>query len=312
MVQVCASINDPYELDKVVPKDLDSICNTTKNLVMQRSFELLGIRKPQSPPLPEDPDQFFENMINQMIDQVETQNHHGEMLVNQAVLLFNHMGIEHYLSETDKPARDIMSRDPSIEELVNQLREAHSQEQKNFIHAQVQVLKLKHIYTRVQNPNVWLNPDLRVLIANSSQEKLRTLAAALNHNERSRSCSHNITLGNREIDEIYRRFITEIVERNPEERPMNINESAAWFEDINNMNERLANFQRNSQNRVRRPMPDGIRHVSNRANFRVINELISNFRFPHYLVPMSDNEEVNEDGPDHNLNDRNPQEQEQN
>ncbi|CAL2050982.1 unnamed protein product [Caenorhabditis brenneri] len=78
MFQFRASIKDAYELDEVVPKDLKSFCDTTKNLVMQRSFELFGIREPPSPSLLED--QVFEHMVNQIIDQVEVQNHHGEVL----------------------------------------------------------------------------------------------------------------------------------------------------------------------------------------------------------------------------------------
>ncbi|CAL2050580.1 unnamed protein product [Caenorhabditis brenneri] len=53
MIQVCASIQDAYELRNVVPKDLDSFCDTTKKIIMQRSFELLGIRKPPSPSVSE-------------------------------------------------------------------------------------------------------------------------------------------------------------------------------------------------------------------------------------------------------------------
>ncbi|CAL2033890.1 unnamed protein product [Caenorhabditis brenneri] len=94
MIQVCASIKDAYELDEVVPKDLDSFCNRTKNLVLQRSFELLGIRRPPSPPLPEERDQLFEHMMNQIIDQVEVQNHHGQILVDQFELLLEHLCLE--------------------------------------------------------------------------------------------------------------------------------------------------------------------------------------------------------------------------
>ncbi|CAL2033892.1 unnamed protein product [Caenorhabditis brenneri] len=146
MIQVCSSIKDAHELDEVVPKDLDSFCNTTKNIVMQRSFELLGIRKPQSPPLPENPDRFFEHMLNQVIDQVEVQNHHGEVLKDQVHLLSEHVFIEKRFREKDGAAEVIFREDPLIKELLDQLKEAHEQGERNFIHAQIQVLKLKHLY----------------------------------------------------------------------------------------------------------------------------------------------------------------------
>ncbi|EGT44410.1 hypothetical protein CAEBREN_15155 [Caenorhabditis brenneri] len=135
MIQVCSSIKDAHELDEVVPKDLDSFCNTTKNIVMQRSFELLGIRKPQSPPLPENPDRFFEHLLNQVIDQVEVQNHHGEVLKDQVHLLSEHVFIEKRFREKDGAAEVIFREDPLIKELLDQLKEAHEQGERNFIHA---------------------------------------------------------------------------------------------------------------------------------------------------------------------------------
>ncbi|EGT49669.1 hypothetical protein CAEBREN_16568 [Caenorhabditis brenneri] len=114
MIQVCASIKDAYELDEVIPKDLDSFCNTTKNIVMQRTFELLGIRKPRSAPLPELPDEVFELRMNQLIDQVEVQNHHGEVLADQAELLYNHMITDFHFSGRDNAAETIVRDDPLV------------------------------------------------------------------------------------------------------------------------------------------------------------------------------------------------------
>ncbi|EGT58554.1 hypothetical protein CAEBREN_18621 [Caenorhabditis brenneri] len=285
MIQVCASIKDAYQLDEVVPEDLNSFCNTTKNIVMQRSFELLGIRRPPSPPLLENPDQVFERMINQIVDQVEVQHHHGEVLKDQVDLLFDHMITESHLGRRDKPGKEIICADPLIKELSDQLRNAGEQSERNFIQAQIQVLTFKHIYTRVRNEELGFHPTLCDFIIRDVPVKLRALSAILNSNERSQSRSHKVTLGNREIDEIYRTITTEAIRNNQVEPLRNANESAVWLQGIDELNNTFKTFADFTQHRTKRPRPHNQREVSNRASFRVINELIRNARDFYYTVP---------------------------
>ncbi|EGT49586.1 hypothetical protein CAEBREN_09011 [Caenorhabditis brenneri] len=281
MIQVCASIKDAYELDEVIPKDLDSFCNTTKNIVMQRTFELLGIRKPAQPPLPDLPDEVFELRMNQLIDQAEVQNHHGEILEDQVQLLWIHLFTKFHSCYKDETAKQIGRDDPLIKELSNQLRQAHEQGERNFIQAQIQVLELKHIYTRVKNEELGLEPNYRTYLMEDIPIRLHHLSAVLNRHKRSRSRSQIDMLGNREIDEVYRRITT--MERNQaKQRPRNMYENPTWLQNINRLNCVLKIFLRNCQNRMQRPMPDGIRHVSNRASFRAITEFVVNTRYIHY------------------------------
>lgn len=293
MIQVLSSVKDADELDDVMPKDLGSVCNTTRNIIMQKSFELLGIRKPVSPPLPKDSNQLFEHMMGEMIDQAEVQNHHGEVLYNQSRLLLNQVGMEHFLQRT--AAGDIFRGDPLIMELSDQQRDMHGQDKKNFILAQVQVLKFKHIYTYERN-------RLHDLPHPSLLSELRFLSTLLNIDEQSRSQSQKVLLGNRGIDEIYRKINADTMEKNQAERPRNVSERATWLQGIDTLNDTVVDFCRRQQNRITRPMPAGIRQLSNNATFRTINELVSNSRNFHYGVFPWDNrehvEEVNEEGPD--------------
>ncbi|CAL2033888.1 unnamed protein product [Caenorhabditis brenneri] len=278
MIQVCSSIKDAYELDEVVPKDLDSFCNTTKNIVMQRSFELLGIRKPPSPPLSEDPDQVFEHMINQIVDQVEVQNHHGEVLKDQVYLLVEHVFMEMCICGPGETARGVFRDDPLINELLEQLRDAHEQEEKNFIHAQIQVVKLKHFYTRFQNPEFIVNASFRDMGVFEIPGKLAKLSAMLNRDERSQSRSQKLTLGSREIDEIYRAVTMEEIRNSQAEPPRNVDDNAVWIQDIDEMNDSLKLFLNATQHLIQQLRPINQREVSNRASFRIIDEIIHNAR----------------------------------
>ncbi|CAL2034634.1 unnamed protein product [Caenorhabditis brenneri] len=278
MIQVCASIKDAYELDEVIPKDLDSICNTTKNIVMQRTFELLGIRKPLSAPLPEQPDEVFELRMNQLIDQVEVQNHHGEILEDQVQLLWIHLFTKFQSCYKNETTKQIGRDDPQVKELLDQLRQAHEQGERNFIQAQIQVMELKNIYTRVKNEEPVINPDIRTYLMEDIPIRLSHLSALLNRNERYRSRSQIDMLGNREIDEIYRR-ITATEQNQAKKLPRNMVENPTWLQNINRLNCILKVFIRNSRIRMRTPMPHGIRHVSNKASFRAINEIVFSTRY---------------------------------
>ncbi|EGT44418.1 hypothetical protein CAEBREN_15894 [Caenorhabditis brenneri] len=311
MIQVCASIKDAYELDEVVPKNLDSFCNTTKNIVLQRRFELLGIRKPPSPPLPDEPDQVFEHMMNQIIDQVDIQNHHGQILGDQIDLLLEHVFVEKLpISDVTE---QVIRNNPLIKELTDELRYARDHEETNFIQAQILVLKHKDIYTTVQDLEHEMDPAARATITTIVPQSLLGLAKLINDHKRSYR-SFRVTLGDREIDRIYR-DITEIPigywqrRHNPD-----VTEHAGWIQRINVLNDYLSE-RINERGRIRRPLPDITRHVMNRANFRAINEFVNNVRCYHYsflrdIQPEND-EDGDEDGPDHEVDNQNLQEQEQ-
>lgn len=277
MSQVFASIKDKYELDEILPKNLDSLCNSTKNLVMQRSLELLGIRKPPSPPLPEDPDQVFEIMISQMVDQIEIQNHQGEVLKDQVELLFDHMITEVHFTETDK---EIIRGDLLVQELLDQLRNAHEQSERNFIHAQIQVSAWKELYTILQNRV--MDDVLRASLIPKTTERLRMLAAKLNRDEKSRSQSHKVTLGNRDVDEVYRRLTAEAMQQNQTERPRNVNYCPVWLESIHDLSSKMEKFAIYAPLYVPRPRPDNRRAVSNQASSRIVDDLLINARNVYY------------------------------
>ncbi|EGT44482.1 hypothetical protein CAEBREN_25552 [Caenorhabditis brenneri] len=308
MVQVCASIKDAYQLDEVVPKDLDSFCNRTKNLVMQRSFELLGIRKPPSPPLPEDPDQYFENRMNQIIDQVEIHNHHGQILGDQIELLLEHVLLEGHMHEFSDATVQTVRDNPLIKELVDELQEAHEPEEVNFIQAQIMVLKCKDCYTEVEHLDDWMAPVPPPISA-----ILEDFAIIINRNKRPHR-SYRVTLGDRKIDEEYR-SITEFAIQYCQNQPIqDVTDHASWIERVNDLNGYLSD-EINKRERIQRLMPDGIRQVSNTANFRTINEFVSNIRSFQYSVPRVFqpvvNEEVIEDGPVQDADDQNRDEQDQ-
>ncbi|CAL2033895.1 unnamed protein product [Caenorhabditis brenneri] len=309
MIQVCSFIKDAYVLDEVIPKDLDSFCNTTKNIVLQRSFELLGIRKPPFPPLPEEPDEVFEHMMNQIIDQVEIQNHHGQILEDQIDLLLEHIFIEKLPPRIHEVTDQVIGNNPLIKELTDELRDARDHEEINFIQAQILVLKQKDIYTTVWDLEHEMDPAVRAKITAVFPDGLLALAVLINKNKRSHR-SFRVTLGDKEIDRIYR-DITEMAIGYCQ-RPHNpdVTEHAGWIKRINVLNDYLFEMN-NERNRIRRPMPDIIRHVSNRASFQAINEFVNNVRCYHYSFlranqPESD-EDGDEDGADQDMDDQNPQ-----
>ncbi|EGT44322.1 hypothetical protein CAEBREN_14519 [Caenorhabditis brenneri] len=309
MIQVCSSIKDAYELDETIPKELDSFCNTTKNIVLQRSFELLGIRKPPSPLLSGEPDQVFENRMNQIINQVEVQNHHGQILGDQIELLFEHLFLEENMPRFGDAVAQALRDNPLIKELTNELREAHEPEEVNFIQAQIMVLKCKDIYAAGQHPDDWMLP-----VPSSIRARLRDFAIIINRNKRSHR-SFRVTLGDRKIDEAYRSITESAVRYCQRQHIRDVTEHASWIEKINGVNGYL--FETiNQQDRVRRSLPDGIQHVSNRSNFRAISEFVSNVRSFHYsflrVIQPENNEDGDEDGrPDQDVDDQNLQEQNQ-
>ncbi|CAL2052151.1 unnamed protein product [Caenorhabditis brenneri] len=203
MIQVCSSIKDAYELDEVVPKDLDSFCNKTKNIVLRRSFELLGIRKPPLPPQSEQPAKVFEDMMNEFLDQADIQNRHGTILADQAVLLKKHIIYEEYLDRIIPEAKPLIQQDPRINELMEELRNTHSPAERNAVLAQILVVKTKNMYTRKCEKGESQDPT-------ASLEKLYRI---IHRNKRDHSTPQPSVRGELLIDHMYRRTIETVKEK---------------------------------------------------------------------------------------------------
>ncbi|CAL2052557.1 unnamed protein product [Caenorhabditis brenneri] len=318
MTQVLSCVEDAYQLDEVVPRNLDSFCNTTKNIVLQRSFELLGIRKPSAPPLPEEPDQVFEHRMNQIIDQVEIQHHHGEILENQIELLCLHSFVEEILSKVINSAvAETIPDNHHIKELANELRDAHEPEEINFIQAQILVLKCKDMYTAVKDSGERMSQDFIENITTHLLKLLTYPAVLISKNKRSHR-SFRVTLGDRDIDEMYRDITERAVGESQRELIRDITVYPSWIEAINMLDEFITAMI-NARYWLRKPIPDGVRQVSNKANFRAINEIVSKARCYHYsfvttehAVQPENEDNENEGGPDGDVNNRNQQEQDQN
>ncbi|EGT35134.1 hypothetical protein CAEBREN_08667 [Caenorhabditis brenneri] len=316
MTQVLSSVEDAYQLDEVVPRNLDSFCNTTKNIVLQKSFELLGIRKPSAPPLPEEPDQVFEHRMNQIIDQVEIQHHQGEILDDQIELLFLHSFVEEMLSKLINSAEAETIRDNHhIKELANELRDAHEPEEINFIQAQILVLKCKDMYTAVKDSEDRMSQDSIEEVTTHLLKFLNSPALLISKNKRSHR-SFRVTLGNREIDEMYRDITERAVRELQIQHIRDITDNPSWIEAMNKLDEFISEII-NIRYWMRQPIPDGLRQVSNKANFRAINDIVSKARCYHYsfvtterAVQPENEDNENEEGPDHEENDQH-QEQDQ-
>ncbi|EGT35114.1 hypothetical protein CAEBREN_11921 [Caenorhabditis brenneri] len=316
MTQVLSCVEDANQLDEVVPKNLDSFCNTTKNIVLQRSFELLGIRKLSASPLPEKPDQVFEHMMNQIIDQVEIQHHHGEILENQSELLFLHSFVEEILSKMINSAVAETIRDNHhIKELADELRDAHEPQEINFIQAQILVLKCKDIYTAIKDIGERERDQDRESLDKLNNILLNFLvkpALLICKNKRSHR-SFRVTLGDRDIDEIYRDITGRAVRESQKQHFREITGYPSWIEAMNLLNNVVSEML-NVGGRFRKPIPDGVRQVSNRADFWTIHEFMSKMRCYHYGTELpiqpEDDDNENEEGPDHDENDQH-QEQDQ-
>ncbi|CAL2052556.1 unnamed protein product [Caenorhabditis brenneri] len=314
MTQVLSSVEDAYQLDEVVPRNLDSFCNTTKNIVLQRSFELLGIRKLSAPPLPEEQDQVFEHMMNQIIDQVEIQQHQGEILANQIQLLFLNTIIGEFLTRLSnlQLAAQTIRDNHYINELADELRDAHDHEEINFIQAQILVLKCKDVLTTVKDSGEMNQASMETL-NKILLNFLNDSAVMICKNKRSYR-SFRVTLGNRDIDEMYRDITERAVRELQRQHIRNVTDYPPWIEKVNLLKDFVSEMV-NVRFPIRPPIPDGVQQVSNKANFRALHEFMSKMRCYHYGTELpiqpEDDDNENGEGPDQNLNDQNAQELDQ-
>ncbi|EGT44509.1 hypothetical protein CAEBREN_25756 [Caenorhabditis brenneri] len=76
-------------------------------------------------------------MMNQIIDQVEVQNHHGQILVDQFELLLEHMCLEEHMLGLSDTAAQTVRNNPLSKELADEMREVHDPEEVNLIQAQL-------------------------------------------------------------------------------------------------------------------------------------------------------------------------------
>ncbi|CAL2048279.1 unnamed protein product [Caenorhabditis brenneri] len=227
MIQVCSSIEDAYELDDVVPKDLNSFCNTTKNIVLQRSFELLGIRKPPLPPQSEEPVTIFGDIMHELLDQADVQNRHGMILADQATLVKNHIISEEILDRELPQVRPMIQQDPRVHELMEELRNSHSPAERNAVRAQIQVVKFKNIYTALSEIGETPEHLLRERMSFCLGELYRIIL----RNQRNHSESNPINRGELLVDQMYRE-IMQLVDARPTEA-LNDGFEPIWVTKIN-------------------------------------------------------------------------------
>ncbi|CAL2033972.1 unnamed protein product [Caenorhabditis brenneri] len=240
MIQVCSSIKDAYELDEVVPEDLDSFCNTTKNIVLRRSFELLGVRKPLLPPQPEDPIIAFEGLMGEFLDQADLQNHHGMILADQAALVKDHILYEEYIDRSIPQAKPLIQQDPRIHELMEELRNTHSPAERNAVRAQVLVVKYKNIYTTL----IEMGESPEHQLIEKAFFILDELYRIIHRNQRDHSKPQPSVRGDLLIDHMYRRIIETVKERLATGAPQqNIGFEPIWVTKINKETEVLFPFQ---------------------------------------------------------------------
>ncbi|EGT57749.1 hypothetical protein CAEBREN_10773 [Caenorhabditis brenneri] len=279
MIQVCSSIKDAYELDEVVPKDLDSFCNKTKNIVLQRSFELLGIRKPSLPPQPEESEIVFEGLMGELLDQADLQNHHGMILADQAALLSNSLIFEEVLDREVPQAKPTILQDPRIHELMEELRDTHSPAERNAVRAQVLVVKYKNMYTTLIEMGAAPDHPLR----ESIMLMLDRLYIIIHRNQRKRFKPQPSVRGELLIDQIYRRTIETVEGRLANEAPQqNIGFEPIWLATINRTGQSLPWRPEVTLN-IRQGISNLFRKVSGEASFLGLNFFVQNAREWFYL-----------------------------
>ncbi|CAL2052378.1 unnamed protein product [Caenorhabditis brenneri] len=266
MIQVCSFIKDAHDLDEVVPKDFDSFCNTTKNIVLRRSFELLGIRKPPMPPQADDPRLVLEDMMNELLDQSELQNHHGKILADQAGLLKDHLVLEEYLDRSLPQARPRIQGDPRIHELMEELRNTHSPAERNAVRAQIMVVKLKNINTTLTEMGKGPDHPWRY----TTPYNFGVLYEIIVQNQRDHSKPQPSVRGNLPIDDTYREVIEIVKTRLPAEAPLYTGTEPIWVTNISRAADALIPRQTERAQNDSKPIPNELREVSGESRFQGI------------------------------------------
>ncbi|CAL2052334.1 unnamed protein product [Caenorhabditis brenneri] len=268
--QVMNSINDSFVLNEVVPSDLDSLSNNTKSIVLRKAFQLLGHRKPSPPSI--EHEETFEQRINEILDQVEIQNHEGQVLADQCKLLKTHLIVEEFLSLKPNGIRlDEVNNDAEMRELRNLRHLAHDALERNYFEAQIQVAKWKHLYTKIDDADPeGIAFDKEIVI-----DILLWFPPIINRNKRNNVGALELAVGNRPIDEIYRNGVARI--GNLQLVP-NLMNASQWMRTIEITTPRVENRQLENVQ-----IPDGIRQIPAEANFTILDNFIRNIRTKYYI-----------------------------
>ncbi|CAL2052613.1 unnamed protein product [Caenorhabditis brenneri] len=279
-IQVCSSIQDAYELDEVVPKDLDSFCNATKNIVLQRSFELLGVRKSPLPPQPEHPELVFGEMMNEFVDQAELQNHHGMILADQAALIKGHIAYEEYIDRTLPEAKPMIQQDPRIHELMEDLRNTHDAAERNAVRAQILIVKLKNIYTTLSGMGAASEHPLSEGILFNLESSYRIIL----RNQRNHFKSAPSVRGEKLIDQMYRRIMENVDDSLPTEAvPLNNGTKPIWVTKIREESDQLLPYRTGISKKDSARISEGRREVSKEASFPGLVRFVQMARESFYM-----------------------------
>ncbi|EGT40009.1 hypothetical protein CAEBREN_09940 [Caenorhabditis brenneri] len=271
--QIMNSINDSFVFNEVVPADLDSLSNNAKSIVLQKAFELLGHRKPSPPPM--EHEETFEQRVNEILDQLEIQNHEGEVLADQCRLLRTHVTLEQFMSlkQLDRIGLGEINNDAEIRKLKDQRHSADALE-RNYFEAQIQVAKWKHLYTKIDNADLEANTFDKETALTLIIKILFLLPPIIDRSKRNNVGALELAVGNHPIDEIYRNDVARI--ENPQIVP-NLENVPKWMKSIEYSS---PSIQIGQWENVR--FPDGIRQVSADANFTILDNFIRDIRNMYY------------------------------
>ncbi|CAL2052333.1 unnamed protein product [Caenorhabditis brenneri] len=272
--QIMNSINDSFVLNEVVPTDLDSLSNNAKSIVLHKVFELLGHRKPSPPPM--EYEETFEQRVNGILDQVEIQNHEGQVLADQCRLLRTHVIVEQFMSlkQLDRIAPGEINNDAEIRKLKDQRHLAHDAQEQNYFEAQIQVAKYKALYTKIDNADLEANTFDKEAALPLITKVLFLLPPIINRSKGNNVGALELAVGNLPIEEIYRNGVARI--GNPQIVP-NLENVSEWMKRIESSS---PSVQIGQWENVRFPV--GIRQVSADANFTILDNFIRNIRNMYY------------------------------
>ncbi|EGT43848.1 hypothetical protein CAEBREN_25900 [Caenorhabditis brenneri] len=267
--QIMNSMNDSFVFNEVVPSDLDSLANNTKSIVLQKAFQLLGHRKPSPPPI--EHEEIFEQRINEILEQVEIQNHEGQVLADQCRLLKTHSIVEEFLVLKPNGIRlDEVNDSAEMRELMNQRHSAHNALERNYFEAQIQVAKWKHLYTKIDDADPeGINFDKEII-----NDVLLWFPPIINRNKRNNLGALELAVGNLPIDAIYRNGVARIENQRLVPNLMN---PFQWMRSIEISSPKVQNGQLENVQ-----IPDGIRQVPAEANFKILDNFIRNIRCKYY------------------------------
>ncbi|CAL2033853.1 unnamed protein product [Caenorhabditis brenneri] len=285
MAKICSGIKDSYELHEIVPVDINSLKSSTKTIVLQKSFELHGHRKPPAPPLSQQKEAVFEKMVDDFIDQAAVVNHHGRILAEQAFLLYEHVTMNDLMSEAPRHIKELIEQDSRIPILTSQLQKAENQIEKNAIEAQIQVIHRKDCIMGLEMSLV-NNQDLREgleLFIDYLLETLKRFPYLINRGMRTENIAlRNYETGERTVDVQYRNITREFEERGLPEGELLHQQS--WLQSISDRNSQCVRQMNVRPGTL--PVPDGLRQVPREINFGTLIEFVANVRQCFYNIRL--------------------------